>query len=344
MNSTPQTSSPPCDSAKPRRSRWSKPSSKDAAPSTIAWAPSSLGWTTKRWTTKKSVQRGGKLFTKNSLYALLTNVTYVGQIRYKDEVHRGEHQPIVPEELFRRAQALLQRNGHTGGRAVRNKHGALLRGLLRCGPCGCAMSHTYTAKGNRRYRYYVCGTAQQRGWSECPSPSVPAGEIERFVVEQIKCIGRDPAVVAETVRQVREQTEATIERLSQERDGLKQQLRDDNARLQAAAAMSDHLERVSRLADIQEHIRIAERRLTEIDNELIALRGKLVDERDLASALADFDTMWETLAPREQARVLELLVERVDYDGERGRISLTFHPTGIKSLTRELASHQEDAA
>jgi hypothetical protein len=39
-----------------------------------------------------------------------------------------------------------------------------------------------------------------------------------------------------------------------------------------------------------------------------------------------------------------LLVERVDYDGERGRISLTFHPTGIKSLTRELASHQEDAA
>lgn len=302
------------------------------------------GWTTKRWTTKKGAQRGGRLFTKNGLYALLTNVTYIGQIRYKEEVHRGEHQPIVPEELFRRAQALLQRNGHTGGRAVRNKHGALLRGLLRCGPCGCAMSHTYTAKGNRRYRYYVCGTAQQRGWSECPSPSVPAGEIERFVVEQIKCIGRDPAVVAETVRQVREQTEATIERLNHERDSLQQQLRDDNARLQAAAALSDYPERVSRLADTQEHIRVAERRLTEIDSELITLRGKLVNEAEVASALADFDTMWETLAPREQSRVLELLVERVDYDGERGRISLTFHPSGIKALTRELASHKGDAA
>jgi site-specific DNA recombinase len=106
------------------------------------------------------------LFTKNSLYALLTNVTYIGKIKYKDEVHDGEHERIVPDDLFAKAQTLLHRNGHTGGRAVRNKHGALLRGLLRCAPCGCAMSHTYTAKGNRRYRYYVCGTAQQRGWSE----------------------------------------------------------------------------------------------------------------------------------------------------------------------------------
>ena len=31
-------------------------------------------------------------------------------------------------------------------------------------------------------------------------PTVPAGEIEWFVVEQIKCIGQDPAVIAETVR------------------------------------------------------------------------------------------------------------------------------------------------
>jgi len=302
------------------------------------------GWTTKRWTTKKGAQRGGRLFTKNGLYALLTNVTYIGQIRYKEEVHRGEHSPIVPEELFQRVRTLLQRNGHTGGRAVRNKHGALLRGLLRCGPCGCAMSHTYTAKGSRRYRYYVCGTAQQRGWSECPSPSVPAGEIERFVVEQIKCIGRDANVVAETVRQVREQTEATIEQLDHERVGLQRQLRDDHARLHAATAVSDHLERVTRLADSQEHVRVAERRLTEIDNELASLRSKLMDEAEVARALADFDKLWETLAPREQSRVLDLLVERVDYDGEHGRISLTFHATGIKSLTNELASHQEDAA
>jgi len=302
------------------------------------------GWTTKRWTTKKGTQRGGKLFTKNSLYSLLTNVTYIGKIRYKDEVHEGEHEGVVSDELFGRAQTLLQRNGHTGGRAVRNKHGALLRGLLRCAPCGCAMSHTYTSKGNRRYRYYVCGTAQQRGWSECPSPSVPAGEIERFVVEQIKCIGRDPAVVAETTKQVRRQATEDIERLGHEREALQQQLRDDHAELQAAAAMASHVDRVSRLADIQERSRRAERRLTEIDNELITRQKELVDDAEVAAALGEFDQVWDALAPREQARLLELLIERVEYDGQQGRVSLTFHPCGIQAINAELANHRKDAA
>lgn len=302
------------------------------------------GWTTKHWTTKKGERRGGQRFTKNSLYALLTNVTYIGQIRYKQEVHRGEQAAIVPDELFQRVQSLLLRNGHNGGRSVRNKHGALLRGLLRCGPCGCAMSHSFTAKGNRRYRYYVCGTALQRGWSECPSPSVSAGEIERFVVEQIRCVGRDPALIAETTRQVRQQSEADVRRLTAEQSALRSQLRADNQRLQVTASMTDVTTRVSLLADLQESLRFAERRLTEIDNELISLRNQMIDDTAVSQALAEFDQVWESLTPREQARVLELIVERVEYDGQHGRVSLTFHPCGLQSLVRELNTPQDHAA
>jgi hypothetical protein len=49
-----------------------------------------------------------------------------------------------------------------------------------------------TRNGNKRYRYYVCSAAQKKGWQTCPSKSIPAGEIERFVVDQIRCVGRDP--------------------------------------------------------------------------------------------------------------------------------------------------------
>lgn len=38
------------------------------------------GWTNKRWTTKKGQETGGKPFTKNNLYRLLTNVLYTGKI------------------------------------------------------------------------------------------------------------------------------------------------------------------------------------------------------------------------------------------------------------------------
>ena len=173
------------------------------------------GWRTKRWTTRKGPQRGGRPFDKNSLWHLLTNITYIGKLRYKDEVHDGEHEAIIGDDLWQRVQSKLQRNGRTGGAAVRNRFGAILKGLIHCVPCGCAMSPTHATKdGTKRYRYYVCQSAQKRGWQSCPSQSIPAGEIERFVVEQIKGIGRDPRLVAETVRQAHAQVKDRVEELS----------------------------------------------------------------------------------------------------------------------------------
>lgn len=87
-------------------------------------------WRTKRWTTHKGNQRGGRPFDKKAVYDLLRNVTYIGKVKYKDEVHNGEHEPIVDAELWQSVQSLLQRNGRTGGALVRNKFGAILKGLL----------------------------------------------------------------------------------------------------------------------------------------------------------------------------------------------------------------------
>jgi site-specific DNA recombinase len=89
------------------------------------------GWHNKGWTTRKGRQRGGKPFSKSTLHKLLTNVTYIGRIRYKNEVHDGEHAAIIEPDVWQRVQALLLRNGRTGGAVVRNQFGALLKGLLR---------------------------------------------------------------------------------------------------------------------------------------------------------------------------------------------------------------------
>jgi len=91
------------------------------------------------------------------------------------------------------------------------------------------------------------------------------------------------------------------------------------------------------MADLQDRIRAGERRSTQVREELIRLGREVVDEKEVARALAAFEPVWETLAPREQVRVTRLLVQRVDYDGERGTVSVTFHPAGIKMLSREFA-------
>ena len=306
------------------------------------------GWCNKRWTTRKGIERGGKPFTKKSLHKLLTNVTYVGKLRYKDEVHEGEHAAIIADDVWERAQTLLRRNGRSGGAEVRNRFGALLKGLLRCVACDSAMTPTHATKGgNKRYRYYVCGHAQQRGWQNCPSPSIPATEIERFVVDQIRAIGRDPEMVRETVVQARQQAESELAALEAERAGLERELARWNADVRDVVAQVGPSDAdspaVARLADLQERIRGAERRATEVREQIHAISAKSVNHQEVAAALARFDPVWNSLTPREQARVVELLVERVDYDGARGKVAVTFHPNGIREFGKQFPD-AEDAA
>ena len=149
------------------------------------------GWRTKAWTTRRGRARGGKLFTRTNLYNLLTRVAYVGKVRYRNEVHKGEHTAIVEPVVWNQVQALLRRHGRREPERV--APAALLQGLLRCLPCNCRMSPTYVVGGaGKRYCYYVCSHAQRRGWQQCPSKSLSASAIERFVIDQVRALANDP--------------------------------------------------------------------------------------------------------------------------------------------------------
>ena len=76
--------------------------------------------------------------------------------------------------------------------AKRTPQNALLAGLLLCNSCRQPMVPTYTAKPGRRYRYYVCRSARQNGWSACPTKSVPARMIEESVLEQLRMAVTSP--------------------------------------------------------------------------------------------------------------------------------------------------------
>jgi len=161
-------------------------------------------WRMKAWTTRDGVQRGGSRFSKTTLHALLTNVAYSGRVQFEGKLVDGEHQRIIDDNLFDRVQERLHRNGSKGEHKVRNKHGALLKGLVECASCGGAMIHTYVQKKTTRYRYYVCAIAHQRGWNKCATRSVSAPELEGAVINQLRRFARDPAVLAEVLRRIAE--------------------------------------------------------------------------------------------------------------------------------------------
>lgn len=304
------------------------------------------GWVNKRWTTRAGQECGGQPFTKTSLQRLLTNVLYIGKVRYKDEIHDGEQPGILDADTFRRVQELLRRNGRTGGAPVRNQFGAILKGLLRCVPCSCAMTPAHTTKGAKRYRYYTCVNAQKRGWQTCPSKSIPAAEIEALVLEQIRCIGRDPNLQHATLTQARQQEDTRMVELDAERRMLERDLTRWHADMQSLSGQvggSDGDRSViSRLADLQERIDMAERRLAGVRQQIQEVRRQSIDEDEARQALAAFDPVWQSLTPLEQGRLVALLVQQVDYDGGTGKVAITFHPTGIHALADELSQKQQE--
>ena len=62
---------------------------------------------------------------------------------------------------------------------------------------------------------------------------------------------------------------------------------------------------------------------------------------EVAVALEQFGPVWESLTPREQARLVQLLVEKVEHDGKAGTVAITFHAAGIKTLADEILAQQE---
>jgi site-specific DNA recombinase len=140
------------------------------------------------------------------------------------------------------------------------------------------------------------------------------------------------------------QSHARIDDLKTERRGLERNVEQWQAEIHTlvtAGANNGSTPDISRLADLQERIRIAERRSSEIHEEIAALDGERVSEGEVESALAIFDPVWESLTSREQARIVQLLVQRVDYNGAEGQVSITFHPSGIKTLADELVQQHQ---
>ena len=88
----------------------------------------------------------------------------------------------------------------------------------------------------------------------------------------------------------------------------------------------------SRIADLNQRITDADRRLPELERAVADLEAETISQAEAQAAFTDFDGLWESLIPREQARLLQLLLTSVDYDGDDGTVSVAFRPTSIRSL------------
>jgi site-specific DNA recombinase len=128
---------------------------------------------------------GGGRFGVGALAHLLKNHFYIGEVVYRGEVHRGEHDPILEPALFEAVQDKLAAQAVARRSRLRGSP-ALLTGHL-FDERGNRMSPTHTNKGGARYRYYASQAVLQRKPHAIGSIGrVPAGEIEAVIVAALR--------------------------------------------------------------------------------------------------------------------------------------------------------------
>ena len=112
----------------------------------------------KQWTTAKGIIKGGRPIAKMSMHRLLRDRIYIGQIINKtnNTTAPGEHQAILPTELFNRVQAALQNNANNKSKThgspnlltgkLFNHNGVRFTNQRTCGK-GKTNTHYYATRG-----------------------------------------------------------------------------------------------------------------------------------------------------------------------------------------------------
>ena len=157
--------------------------------------------------------KSGKLLDKGDVYKALNLRTYIGEVTHKGNIYRGEHEAIVPRDLWDRAHAILQVSPRSRAAQNRQHAPALLKGLI-FGTDGRAMSPTHAVKNGRRYCYYVAQRVLKAETvvNDNIVRRVSAAQIEGAVMSQVRALLRQPEIVVGTWLAVRREAPDLTER------------------------------------------------------------------------------------------------------------------------------------
>jgi len=131
----------------------------------------------------------------SGVHKMLRNPLYMGDFVWDGREYRGNHEPIVPRELWEKVQRAMDQR--FANKSRKSKHNFAFIGLIQCGHCGCSLT-AEIKKG--RYIYYHCSGAK----GKCDEPYTREEVLEDKFGELLKAISLEPEVVDWVSRALRE--------------------------------------------------------------------------------------------------------------------------------------------
>ena len=239
-----------------------------------------LGLRTKVFISRRGKKQGGKLYSNTTIARILKDPLYIGKLKYKDKLYQGVHQPIIDEDLFNKAQEIIELNRvSTSSIKRRPKYDFLLEGLVRCGVCKSIMSPRWATSKGTRYFYYECTSVGHRGKTACSVRSIPARALEEVVLKKINQISQNEILLQKILSEANSKSKKELERLEREKVILNLRISELKTR---GKRLVDKLleagEEYSRF--IKEEMKEAEEELKELEKQLSQIKTKIDQSRN----------------------------------------------------------------
>lgn len=232
---------------------------------------------------------------------ILDRVTYIGKIKYNDEIFQGRHQPIIDENTWQRVQ--LERQRRSTKNVVTSPY--LLTGLLVCGKCGAKMR--YQKWGADKVKVY-CYSQQTSKLNlvkdpNCDNPRYDAEDLEKIVVEDVLRMADRVKADDKIVPKSNDSRRAGIKILQEKYDTISAKIK----RLYNLYAESEDKILLETIKENQNQLASVSKLLNN-EKTSIAAVDDIVDRNN---AVRNLRSVWDKLTIQEKQRALRICVSRI---------------------------------
>jgi hypothetical protein len=287
------------------------------------------------WKLNREKAAGGQRWTKDRVSRIIRNPIYAGLMPTGDELHPGEHDPLVAREAFDQANSKIRARRTVFGRKRDPQY--VLRSLVRCGECGYAIVPASSKTRGVVHRYYRCGIHDNSGKHRCGGVQLPAPAFEAFVTDELRRVAEEKRF-----------SEVLLLNLEKRAAGLRSEIseiprtiaeKSGRAGTLAAALSLPELSGLARrgpeneIAIIGEDLRTLEERLYAAERELETIDQRTRVEAEWLSSRLEDRSAWTTNDLEERARVLRGLIKEIIVTGGGSRVELCLADWIVRSET-----------
>lgn len=274
---------------------------------------------------KKGIKsKEGKAFSLYTIRAILNNPIYIGYLRFKGEIYKGVHQPIVDEQLWNSVQEIKQKRSKKAPKHFSREY--LLSGILRCPQCGGSMipQHVKNKRKDGSYRinhYYICNKYHNQGISVCKPNSVPALEAEEKVMNWLEEFIFQPNILNDILEEIKERNLGIQKGNGNNLTALSTQIKDVEKLQQELIRLyeDDKIARDEFLKQLTQYklekekllFKLDKQQLDKVDNKM------LLNEVNVMELVASLKKSWFNISLQRKVQVIRAAINKVTVNEQR---------------------------